>query len=114
VAVHDEALVVQPLDGTSRLEEADLEGKARGLRPFVDPRQRLIVRPRLRLDGRPTSVQEDPDHDAASGRLERGLEERARRAPPGLFEIEGFEGDALPCGREHAQDTVRIEGRVRA
>ena len=112
-AVHDDPLVVQPFDGAARLEQTGLQRESLILRRAIDPGDDVIVRPRIGFDGRPTTIDEDPDDDAPRCGFERGREEGIRRIAPGLLDIERLDGEPVAGRPEQVEDPVGIQRGIR-
>jgi hypothetical protein len=98
--VHDNALVVEPFDRSSRLEQAGFHRKALRLRSMVDAQDDIVVRTGFGFDGRPAPVHEDAHRDAASRGVEHGFEERIRPIAPGVLDVERLDRDALAGRRQ--------------
>src|SRR5437870_105607 len=112
-AVCHGAFVVQTFDGPGRLEQSDLEGETLVPCKPIDAIEHVIVRPRVGLDRGPAPVEEDSHGDPATGRGERGFEKRIRRVAPYFVEIERGDREAHLRGGEQAEDSLRVERRVR-
>jgi len=113
-AVHHGALVVETFNRPPRLEQSDLEREALELRATVDSLEDIVVRPRLRLDGRPASVKENPHRNATMSRRECRLQERIRSAPPEVVQVERLDREPVRRRSEQPEDPILIEGRVRS
>jgi len=111
--IHDRTLVVEPFDRAARLQESDLERETFVRRATVDALQDVVVRSRVGLDRSPAPVEEDPHgHTAMRGR-EGGFEEGTRGVSPHLVEVEGVDRESHLRGGEQAEDSLRVERRVR-
>src|SRR5881628_1239274 len=113
-AVHHGALVVEALDGPSRLEQTDFERETLVCCAAVDSLEDVVVRPRIGLDRGPAPVEEDSHGDPAASRGERGFEKRIRRVAPHFVEIERVDRKTHLRRGEEVEDSLGVERRVRS
>jgi len=112
-AVHHRALAVEPFDRAARLEQSDLEREMLIRRATVDAFEDVVVRTRVGFDRSPAPVEEDPHGHAAMRGREGGFEEGTRGVSPHLVKVEGVDRQSHLRGGEQAEDSLRVERRVR-
>ena len=104
---------METFDRAARLQQSDLEGQTLVRRATVDPLEDVVVRARVGFDRGPAPIEEDPHGDAATCGRQGRFEEGTRGVSPHLIEVERVDRESVLRGGEQAEDSLRVERRVR-